>query len=1257
VAHPYVGTVFERTARSTPQSIAIISGDETVSYGELADRANRLANLLVERGAGPDVLVAVHVERGPGLVVAMLAVLKAGSAYVPVDPALPPARLQAVLTETAPALVITQRHLTDHCGPSVVCLDRHRHAIEAQPATAPVTVVRPGNLAYVIHTSGSTGTPKGVLIEHRNVMHIHEAWRDRYRLDELRLRFLTVADGSVDLFLADLMRSLLFGGTLVIYPPHRMMDPRELLALAASAGATGMEIVPSLLGPLMDEVTRQGVRFPPLRLLSVGSEAWLAHDGRRLLDLVQTGTLTVNAYGQTETTIDATVLELAPDAIGEESRLVPIGQPLRGVTLRVLDSELRVVPTGIEGEMYVSGGGLARGYHGRAALTAERFVADPFGAPGNRMYRTGDLGRLLPDGNLEYTGRADDQLKIRGMRIEPAEVEAVLAAHPAVSAAAVSGWHPRLVAHVVPADGETINEDELRRFTAARLPDNMVPNLFRTVDALPWTPDGKLDRQALPRPPAAPPPVRHMGRDLRLERDIAKVWADVLEVQRVGPHDNFFTLGGDSILALQVISRIRRECGVTASLQVLFDSPTVAALAGSLTADEQPAISPAPDSALVPLSFAQQRLWFLSELQPDSPQFNTAIGLRVRGPLDVAALTRAVNQLVARHESLRTTFPAVDGQAVQRVAPPFEIELSVVDSNPDRLADVVRADTHRPYDVANGPLVRATLVRIGPEDHVFILGMHHLVTDGWSMGVLTRELGKLYSGEHDLHPLPVRYADVTLWQRDRMTGPVRERQLAYWRAQLADLTAAEVPADRPRPAHRDSAIALYRYTLPPGLVAEAEGLGREHDATLFMTIIAAAQLLFSRYSGQDDVSIGTVTSGRDRAELEGLVGLFVNTLVLRTKVEPGMSFRELLAQVRRTVLDAFANQDLPFDHLVGALRPDRDPTRAPLFQVVVSMLNTPGEPPALPGLAVEPIDFPGTASAFDLGLNCTRDPRGGMVVDFDYNTGLYDHTTVERIARHLRALLENAIADPDLPVSRIPMLDETDTRTDDTQVLDDERQPVPIGSRGELYLTGLSGELSPTGLLVHLTASGSLVYHGSRARQAVIGTTRIFLDEIEHWITAHPAVRQASVTVTGNGLIAYVVTDAGFEDLRAHLRLQAPQAASAIRFVPMDRRPGDDPVPVITGAVAPPATRPPRTPTERLIHRIWTDVLDLPRIAADRKFFDTGGTSLDLVRLRDRMEATFGRTLPIAVLFEHCTVAAMAELIDAPAEPAGDHRL
>ncbi|KUM82354.1 non-ribosomal peptide synthetase, partial [Streptomyces pseudovenezuelae] len=1030
---------------STPDAVAVVAGDTSLTYDGLARRAARLAHRLRAMGVGAESVVALCLERGADLVVAVLAVWQAEAAYLPLDPDYPAERLRFMLTDSGASVLVGHEAvaagLVAQAAPeAVLWLDDEntRAELATLPDTAPPVKALPDQLAYVIYTSGSTGRPKGAHLSHRGLVGLATAQRAALGTgpDDTVLAF---APFSFDASVWELVMALTAGATLVVARTPERVDPGRLSALVARTAVSVATVPPSLLDAL-----RPGDLAGIRTLVTAGERldgrlaaAWREH--HRLF----------NAYGPTETTVCATVADT--EGTGPDGT-PPIGGPIVNTRVHVLDTSLRPVPVGVAGELFIGGPQVARGYGGRPALSAERFVADPFAQDGSRLYRSGDRVRRLQDGRLEFLGRTDDQLKVRGHRIEPAEAEAALAAHPAVRTAVVSafgdGPERRLVAHLVPADpAEGIpSAAELRAFAGERLPEYMVPSLFVELASLPLTPSGKTDRGALPEPEGirAGRASAYVAPATETEELLAGVWAQVLGVDRVGAQDGFFALGGHSLLAIQVVSRVREIFSVEVPLSALFDQPTVRGLAAVIDGSglsAGPAVRPVDRADDLPLSFGQQRLWFLDQLEPGSPEYNMSARVHLTGDLDLHALGAALDAVVARHEVLRTRLVAgADGVAHQVVDPPAPVPLPVVDVSgsidPRGEADrTVGKDGLTPFDLAHGPLVRATLVRLAPDDHVLALALHHVVFDEWSDRILRRDLSALYEafrgGEADpLPPLPVQYADVAVWQRRWLTGDVLDRHLDYWTSQLDRAPVLELPTDRPRPPVRSTEGAVTRFTVDHRTTRALRTLSREHGTTMFMTLMAAFDVLLARYGDTDDVAVGTPVANRSLAEAEDLIGFFVNTLVLRTDLSGDPSFAELLGRVRQTALDAYGHQDLPFDRLVDALVPERDRSRTPLYDVMFSYV--PGEPgdsvpapeesePAPPDPGIAPVDPERIPVKADLVLTLA-DAGGTLTGELQFSTALFDATTAERMTGHLTALLTAVAADADQPVGELRLL-------------------------------------------------------------------------------------------------------------------------------------------------------------------------------------------------------------------------------------------
>ncbi|MCA1681612.1 MAG: amino acid adenylation domain-containing protein, partial [Actinobacteria bacterium] len=1053
-----VPELFEGQVGRTPDAVAVSCEGVGLSYAELNVRANRLARLLVEYGAGPERCVALVLPRSVEMVVAIVAVLKSGAAYVPVDVGYPAERVAGMLADAAPVVVLTMGEVAgqlagvDESLVRVVLDDPRTCAALQDCAEGDVRDTDRGGVlsadspAYVIYTSGSTGTPKGVVVAHGNVARLFSATREWFEFGQ-RDVWTLFHSYAFDFSVWEIWGPLLHGGRLVVVPFAVSRSPEDFLRLLVAERVTVLNQTPSAFYQLMgaDRDNPPAGAGLSLRYVVFGGEALdLSRLGQWYERHPDTAPVLVNMYGITETTVHVSYLALdevrAAAAVGSQ-----VGVGIPDLRVYVLDRWLRPVPAGVVGQLYVAGAGLARGYLHRPGLTASRFVACPFGAPGARMYRTGDLVRWIGEGELEYLGRGDEQVKIRGFRIELGEIESVLVTHPDLASAAVLAredhpGHKRLVAYLVARPGCTVDPAELRAHLARTLPDYMIPTAYLTLEQLPLNRNGKLDRTALPAPERdTTPEVGYVAPRTPTEQTLADIWAQVLGVVQVGVQDNFFELGGDSILSVQLVSRVRSAFGVEVPLRSLFTNPTVAGLAAALPVGavaDYSAVSVIPVVSReggLPLSFAQQRLWFLNEFEPDSSEYITQCPLRLRGVLDVGGLGRALSGLVARHESLRTTFESVDGCGVQVVHPPSEVELPVLDlaglaedERRGELDRVLAAEAGRPFDLARGPLLRVRLVRLGAQEHVLSLMLHHIVTDGWSNGVLMGDLGELYRAEvtgtaQQLAVLPVQYADFAVWQRERLTGAVAEEQLGYWRGQLDGVAALELPTDRPRPAVHTTNGAALGFVVPAEVTAGLKELGRGQDGTLFMTLVAACQVLLGRWSGQDDVAVGTVTSGRDRAELEGLVGFFVNTLVLRSQLDRTRTFREFLAGVRNTVLDGFAHQDVPFERLVDELQPTRDTSRTPLFDVMLVLQNVPDQASELPGLEVDDVELPMVTASFDLKIDF-QELDGDLYGAMTYNTDLFDAATMERLAGHLQVLLGGIAGDAGRPLGELPML-------------------------------------------------------------------------------------------------------------------------------------------------------------------------------------------------------------------------------------------
>ncbi|HEX8695423.1 MAG TPA: non-ribosomal peptide synthase/polyketide synthase, partial [Longimicrobium sp.] len=1051
-----VHELFEAQVARTPDADAVEFGAERVSYAELNARANRLARALRRRGVGPETVVALLLERSPELVAGILGVLKAGGAYLPLDPEYPAERLRYMREDSGARVLVTRGALLERLGELssedgiVLRVDADAAELaEGDDSNLPAGA-GPENLAYVIYTSGSTGRPKGAAIRHRGVAN-YLSWFGAEVLGGEAYDLPLISRLSFDAAVRQIYPPLLSGGRVWILPEEVLREPAALARALDGRGRLVVGGVPSLWSMLLEAVEAGQAELGGLQKVLLGGEALSPELVARTRARFP-GVEIWNHYGPTEATVNTTVLRVEP------GREVTLGRPVANVRLYVVDAAGRPVPAGVPGELLVGGEGVGRGYLGRPALTAERFVPDPFAAePGARLYRSGDRVRWRADGELRYLGRIDEQAKVRGFRVEPGEIESALERHPAVRRAVVvaradGAGASRLVAYVVGEGAAEPDPAALKAHLAERLPDYMVPGAFVALDALPLTPSGKVDRRALPDPgDDASRADLYVAPRTPAEEVLAAIWSEVLELERVGVEDNFFALGGHSLVAMRVVTRVRGAFGVELPLRAIFEAQTVRALAGRVeelqreeAGVQAPPIVPVPRDGALPLSFAQQRLWFIDQLEPGSALYNIPAALRLTGALDAAGLAWALTEVVRRHEVLRTTFAMnADGEAVQVVHPPAPVRLPVVDlSGVDeaereaRVERLAREEAARPFDLARGPVLRCTLLRLGAADSVVLFTLHHIASDAWSSKLLRAEVTALYGawvrGEPSPLPeLPVQYADYAVWQRRWLEGEVLDRQLAYWKERLAGAPAVlELPTDRARLAVAGTRGGFASFALPDEVSRALRELSRREGATLFMTLLAGAAALFSRYAGRPDVVLGTPIASRSRGETERLIGFFVNTLALRVDLSGDPTVRELLGRVRETALGAYAHQDLPFERLVEELDVERSLGRTPLFQVLFTLEAAEaggGGPPAPGGLRMEALPTASGTAKFDLDLGMV-DHGEGVSGLLEYRAELFEPATVERMLGHLRALLGEMALAPERRLSELELLGEAERR-------------------------------------------------------------------------------------------------------------------------------------------------------------------------------------------------------------------------------------
>ncbi|WP_440519825.1 amino acid adenylation domain-containing protein, partial [Serratia nevei] len=996
-------------------------------------RANRLAHALIARGVGPDSRVAVCAERGLNMVTALFGILKAGGAYVPLDPAYPGERLQYILQDADPVLLLADAAGRAALGePATPQLALEAALPDTLSTENPERRAQASHLAYVIYTSGSTGKPKGAMNEHRGVVNRLVWMQEAYGLTAADT-VLQKTPFGFDVSVWEFFWPLMVGARLVMAKPEGHKDPDYLSRAIEQYGVTTLHFVPSMLQSFLADGQAASRCGQVVRVMCSGEAlpAALVAEFYRRLPQAELH----NLYGPTEAAVDVTAWHCSREA---DRVSVPIGRPIANTRIYLLDDHGQPVPLGAVGELYIGGVQVARGYLNRPELTAERFLSDPF-APGGRMYRTGDVARYLANGDIEYLGRNDQQVKIRGFRIECGEIEAVLATHPAVREAVVDaravGDDKRLVAWVVPAAdvAEETLAGALRQHVSAALPDYMVPSAWVVVAALPLSPNGKLDRRALPEPQGTQSQAAYEAPQGEHETLLAGIWRELLNVEQVGRHDNFFELGGHSLLAVRLTNRLQ-QVEWQLPLQTLFANPTLLALAQQLrrTDEALPPIEAMPRGAALPLSFAQQRLWFLTQLEGLSETYHIPLALNLRGELDLPAWRQSLDALYVRHEALRSRFVTVEGQPQAHILPADALPLTVHDLRGQQDAQsqarqLAQRLTEAPFDLTQGPLVRAALIRLADEEHLFLLICHHIISDGWSTGILLRELGALYgafrrSDADPLPPLTLQYPDYAAWQRRYLTPERLAAQAQYWRETLSDAPALlTLPTDRPRPTVQSFSGGEVPIAIDAELTQALRQFSRQHGGTLFMTVLAAWSLVLARMAGQQELVIGTPEANRGRLETESLVGFFVSTLALRIDLRDDPDLPTLLERVRHTVLAAQENRDLPFEQVVELVNPPRHLGYTPLFQVMLAWQDGSVRDIPLPGLQAELAGLEYSAAKFDLTLDLA-DTGEGISGTLNFATALFDRATAERYGVYLVQALRAMTLNSPRSVSHIDLL-------------------------------------------------------------------------------------------------------------------------------------------------------------------------------------------------------------------------------------------
>ncbi|MBC1194395.1 non-ribosomal peptide synthase/polyketide synthase [Microcystis aeruginosa BLCCF158] len=1052
--HQCVHHLFEEQAARTPAAVAVVFEGQELTYQDLNIQANQLAHYLQSLGVNSEVLVGIYLERSLLVIVGLLAVLKAGGAYIPLDPDYPQQRLTYMAEDAQISLLLTQESLLDSLpveDVGVIVLDKLAEISTVQSPENPFSEVAPENLLCLLYTSGSTGKPKGVMLTHAALVNHSWGISEVFGLTESD-RVLQFASFGFDVAAEEIFPTWLKGGTVVLRPGQMFATLTDFADFIEQESLTVLNITPAYWHEWAIAVSQSLATVPSsLRVVAVGGDAVLPETVNIWRQMVGKRVQCINVYGPTEASVTAIVHDLL-DYQSEKINSVLIGRPIANTKAYILDQNLQPVPIGVKGELHLCGVRLARGYLNRPELTAEKFIDNPFAnAAFNRLYKTGDLARYLPDGNIECFGRIDNQVKIRGFRIELGEIEAVLNQNIDVQTSCViiredNPGDKYLVAYIVAHYERIPMISELRQFLSSKLPLYMVPQAFVFLESLPLTTNRKVDRRALP----APDKIgnrrdQYVAPRNGIEEMLVQIWTEILKVEQVGIYDNFFEIGGHSLLATQLVSRIRSLFKIELPLRSLFGAATVAELAHLIGQLQQqnltltvPPILPRTKDTELPLSFAQQRLWFLDQLQPNSALYNIPMVLHFRGNLNQKALEQSLQEICDRHEVLRTNFVTIDGQPTQIIQTRRET-ISVVDlqdlpiqEQAEKTQQLKQKQATQPFDLAKESLIRITLVVLSETEHLLLVCMHHIISDGWSIEVLIHELTSLYNAyvqnqPANLAPLPIQYGDFALWQKQWLQGDVLQSQLNYWQNQL---TAAppllSLPTDHPRPAVQSFVGTQQEFSLSPKLSQALTELSRQQGVTLFMTLLAAFDALLYRYTGSSDILVGTPIANRNRGEIEGLIGFFVNTLVLRTDLSDNPSFSQLLTRVREVTMDAYAHQDLPFEMLVEALQPERDLSHTPLFQVAFVLQNIPKSEIAMTGLTVTDLPPENTTAKFDLTLAMVNTDDGLKGI-WEYNTDLFESSTIERLSGHFLNLLGGIVANPQARISQLPLLTESET--------------------------------------------------------------------------------------------------------------------------------------------------------------------------------------------------------------------------------------
>ncbi|RNB58979.1 amino acid adenylation domain-containing protein [Brevibacillus gelatini] len=1019
--------LFEEQVEKTPNQIAVLAGNEQLTYQELNEKANQLARVLRKKGVKPESTVGILVDRSPYMVVGMLAVLKAGGAYVPIDPDYPLERQAFMLEDSGAKLLLTLPNMSDQLAFPYETLYLDAKELSEEETGNLEHVARPEHAAYIIYTSGTTGKPKGVVIEHHSYANVAFAWKDEYHLDSFPVRLLQMASFAFDVSTGDFARALLTGGQLFICPNEVKMDPASLYEIIHRYQITIFEATPALIVPLMHYIYENKLDISQMKLLILGADSCPAEDFKTLLARFGDKMRIINSYGVTEACIDSSYYEEADiSAIG--SGTVPIGKPLPNMTMYVVDEQLNLQPVGVVGELCIGGAGVARGYLNRPDLTEEKFVVNPF-APGERLYRTGDLAKWRPDGNVEFLGRNDHQVKIRGVRIELGEIETQLRKLDGITEAVVVAREDHnqekyLCAYIV-ADREFDSAD-LRAHLLQELPQTMIPSYFVSLESMPLTANGKVDRRSLPAPDVSMlRTTEYVAPRTVWEARLASVWEQVLHVPQVGVLDDFFALGGHSLRAMRVITSMHNEYQVDIPLRILFEKPTIQELAAYIEETAKGnvvSIEPAREQAYYPVSSAQKRMYILNQFEGVGISYNMPSTMLIEGKLDRNRVEAAFKGLIARHESLRTSFAVVNGEPVQKIHADVPFAMAYFEVTEDEARHLV-SSLVQPFDLEVAPLIRVALLKIGEDRHVLFTDMHHSISDGVSSGILLADWVQLYQGEV-LPNLRIQYKDFAVWQQAFSQSAAFQQQEAYWLQTFADdIPVLNLPTDFTRPSIQSFAGDHYNIGAGKSLTEGLNQLAQETGTTLYMVLLAAYNVLLAKYTGQEDIIVGTPITGRSHADLEPIVGMFVNTLAMRNKPAREKTFVEFLQEVKQNALDAYSHQDYPFEELVEKLAIPRDLSRNPLFDTVFTFQNGTEETIVLPDCTLVPYmtEETGKHAKFDLTLVATEE-KDEITLGVEYSTSLFARETIERLGRHLLAIASIIVQNPHIRLGEIDML-------------------------------------------------------------------------------------------------------------------------------------------------------------------------------------------------------------------------------------------